>query len=207
MRDGSGMRAGGTHRTRASSDVTTATDTHAFGDYDGDDYDSTLSDADNDDSDLPKDRDGDYDDRTGGYYDSDDGAVLDYGHAASERQRAAVGDLVRRYYAVAVSDDGAAACSLVVPSVRASAEMFGRRRGTLPFFRGNGCAQVLTRLLAKAGPQLRVYAQSLQVAGVRLRGAGALAVLRFRGHPSRYIQLLRERGVWRMGEVLDRELP
>lgn len=50
-----------------------------------------------------------------GPIDGDDYAILDFGHPADAAEKGKIAALVRRYYEVAVAEDGAKACSMLYP--------------------------------------------------------------------------------------------
>jgi hypothetical protein len=179
-----------------------------YGDYDTDDYDpGHAGEADNDDSSLPKDRDGDSDNRTGSTFDADDSSVLRFGRPASVGDARAISSLLTRYYAAAAAEDGAAACSMVIaPEARSVPENLGRPPGS-PYLRGRTCAAVLTKAFKLSHRQLFTYAEELRVAATRLQGNSGVAVLVFRGPPARQMPVEREHGSWRVASLLDLELP
>lgn len=178
------------------------------GDYDGDDdYASHGSDGDNDDSSRPKDRDNDFDNPTHSYFDGDDSSVRGFGHAASAVDRRAITALVKRYYALADAEDGAAACPMIVPSLANSVvEALGGPGGP-PFAHGKTCAEVMTSVFAHYHRQLAADTVTLRVSGVRVDGRVGVAVLAFRTLPGRQINVARMGAGWRIDILLDTELP
>ncbi len=82
-----------------------------------------------------RDNDGDHND--------DDEKVLHYGHAASPSDRRASVALVTRYFAVAAAENGAAACSMLVPFI---AEAVAEQDGKSPPLLGKTCAVVMSKL-------------------------------------------------------------
>lgn len=184
-----------------------ATQPKYFADYDPDDYASGVSDADNDDIKGPKDRDNDADNKTGSYYDDDDKSIRAFGHAAGAADRRAITALVKRYFTLAAAGDGSRACSLLHPALaKAVPESYGQPPGPA-YLRGKTCAQVITKLFMRDHEQLNAYLGNLEVTGVRLDRNRGLAVLRFARLPGRQIQVEREHKTWKIGELLDRELP
>jgi hypothetical protein len=178
------------------------------GDYDEDDNygEGQLSDAD-DDNGKPTDRDGDSDNSSGSYYDRDDDAARRFDHAARGAEKRTIARLARRYYAAAAAGDGAAVCSVVVRSLaRAVPEDFGRPSAP-PYSRGTTCPQVLSKLLAHYHRQLAAHASVLAISDVRVQHGEGIVVLAFRGLPGRRLNIVRERGAWKLEELLDSELP
>lgn len=179
------------------------------GDYDGDDeYDHKGgSDDDNDDSTQPKDKDNDSDNRTGSYFDKDDASVLDFGHAGGHADRRAIASLVKRYFAAADTDDGATACSLIVPSfASAIVEDYGRSGGPL-YARGDSCPAVMSKVFRHYHRQLVAHQATLRVAAVRVDGATGVATLAFKALPGRQLRVERAGKGWRVDALLDLELP
>ena len=176
-------------------------------DYDNDDYQPHGDDADNDDLVKPRDRDNDIDNSSGSYFDGDDRIVRAFGHAASATDRQAITAFVKRYYRVAAALDGAKGCAMQSASISKSLpEVLGRRPGP-PYLSGKTCAEVLTKVFRQNYRQIVVYAANLQVSSVRLGGQEGYAILAFKGLPGRALRLFREHGVWKIGALLDGELP
>jgi hypothetical protein len=178
------------------------------GDYDNDDYESGhLGDADNDDSAKPKDVDNDFDGKGHGLYDKDDGEFSDLGHAASGAQRSTIAALVVRYFALAAAEDGAAACPMVLPSLANGVpEEFGRSPSP-PYMRGTTCAVVLSKLFRLNHRQVAVERATLKIADVRVDHDRGFALLRFKGLPNRFMPVTLVAGAWKMGGLLEEELP
>jgi hypothetical protein len=178
----------------------------AFGDYDNDDY-GPGDDADNDDSDTHKDRDNDSDNSSESYYDSDDNSVFGFGQPATTAEKRAVTALVKRYYAAAAAADGTTACELLsVPLARSVAEDLGRAPGP-PYLRGDRCSIVMSKVFTLNHRQLSAYAVKLRVRAVRVKHAGGLAILDFTTLPGRVLSLQREHRTWKVGALVDSELP
>jgi hypothetical protein len=178
----------------------------AFGDYDKDDY-GPGDDADNDDSNARKDRDNDSDNPTNSYFDGDDSSVLGFGHAASSTEARAITDLVRSYYAAAAARDGKTACALLyLPLAESVAEDLGQSSGP-PYLRGNSCSIVMSKVFTLNNKQLSAYAARLKVSTVRIKKNNGQAVLSFKTLPGRVLALEREHGTWKIGALVDSELP
>jgi hypothetical protein len=189
-----------------SSSAATPVPGKSFGDYDHDDYFSGENDGDNDDSDKPKDRDNDSDSNGKSYYDGDD-SFRGYGHPVSTADKLAVTALLKRYYAAAAAANGATACTLLNSKIEGSVVENLGRPPEPAYFRGNTCATVMSKVFALNHRQLSAYAARLTVSTVLLNRTGALAVLDFKTLPGRVIAVTREHGVWKVGSLLDDELP
>ncbi|MFZ2114909.1 MAG: hypothetical protein WAU77_14395 [Solirubrobacteraceae bacterium] len=142
--------------------------------------------------------------------DTNNNQVSDFGHAASEPYRRAITALVKRYYAAALADDGAKACSMIYSTLAESVpEDYGgasHQPLPAPYLRGETCAAVLTGLFKHLHAQLTVEVPKLEVARVRVEEHHALVLLRFGKLPERQIPVAREGRIWRMEELLDSEL-
>jgi hypothetical protein len=206
------LSACGSRRVTGSTFTSTAIEAAPIqntvtGDYDSDDYNNVAhsGDGDNDDS-KPQDRDNDSDNTTGSYYDRDDTARR-FGHAARASDKQAITALVRRYYAAAVAEDGAAGCSMIIAAVAKSVpEDLGRPPGP-PYLRGTTCPAVVSKLFKQNRRQLAAYATALEVTSVRVEHDNGVAILGFKALPGRQVRLAREGGVWRFEALLDSELP
>jgi hypothetical protein len=140
-----------------------------------------------------RDNDGDHND--------DDGKVLYYGHAASPSDRRASVALVTRYFAVAAAENGAAACSMLVPFI---AEAVAEQDGKSPPLLGKTCAVVMSKLFRLHHRLLALKHATLRVIEVRVEGHKALAVLDFPTIPE--VRQFVERRVgrtWKLQELLD----
>jgi hypothetical protein len=154
---------------------------------------------------LPaRDSDGDVDDPSHTYYDSDDAAVLYFGHAAGGADRRAVTSLVRSYYAAAAAADGVKVCSLVY-ALRAElvAEDYGEQLGLST----SSCAVVMSKLLQRSHIRMVAEAGALEVLRVRIQGNRGVVLLRVGKPPERHVFVRREHGAWRMYVLFDIPLP
>jgi hypothetical protein len=139
-----------------------------------------------------------------GYYDSDDSAISAYGQAASTADEHAIAAVVKRYYAAASTSDGAKACPLMYSTLaEAIPEDYGQPPGPA-YARGKTCAVVLSKMFAHSHSKL---AEGFAVTGVRVEGKEARALLGSRTSPARFVVVTRERGVWKIDELLGQPLP
>jgi hypothetical protein len=126
------------------------------------------------------------------------------GHPAAAADVRSLAALVRRYYAYAARDDGAAACRLLylTRAESVAAEGYG---GTAARLSGT-CAAGLSSLFRRMHRQLSADSSTLRVGTVRDELNTASVQLFFgRGRPPRYIEGHRERGTWKVGMLLDGE--
>jgi hypothetical protein len=151
--------------------------------------------------------DKDYDATSNTYYDNDDMAVVSFGRPASQSEARRVAAFVKRYYSIAAAGDGAAASSLIYPlSAEAVGENYAveRKRRTSP---GMSCGEALSMLFRERHRELVGDSAHLKVAGVRVDGTRAYALLDT-GTPYRSsLYLRRESGAWKVeGTPLGEEL-
>lgn len=141
------------------------------------------------------------------YDDTNNNSALDYGHAASAADRQAVTQLVKRYYTIAATGDGAQACSMITPSLsKAVAEDYGHgSAGPSYLSSGTSCPAVMTLLFKHLHSQLAVELAKLEVTRVRLVGDRGFAILRF-GALERELSVGRQGHTWRVQALLDSEL-
>lgn len=155
------------------------------------------------------DRDGDADNEDGGgYYDIDDDNLLFYGHTASAADGRAIRAVVRRYYATAAADNGAAACPLLSSALaREAPREYGQSPGSrVP--RGETCATALSRLFRQLHRLVAGGGAPLKLGVIRVQGSHGLAWLGVRGTLSdSYIEVRRQDGAWKIDSLFDRELP
>jgi hypothetical protein len=132
-----------------------------------------------------------------------------YGHAGSTADARAIAALLKRYYAVALAGDGARGCALLYSTLAEGVpEDYGGGGGPTPTGGNRTCPEVLHEEFAREHARLALLTPRLTVRRVRVFERHGVAFLRFGpGLPEREIQLMREGSVWRMGVLLDGELP
>lgn len=138
------------------------------------------------------------------YRDSDDGSVVAYGHAAGAVDRRAITVLVQRYYAAAAAGNGATACALIYSIFAESIpEDYGQGPGP-PYSRGKTCAVVMSKMFEHFHSQM---SGAVVVTGVRVNGHQARALLGSSTEPAGFISAKRERGVWKIDQLVGEPLP
>ncbi len=156
-------------------------------------------------ADADKDNDNDI---GGAEDDADNGSVIDFGHPASSAEKRAIVALIKRYYAAAYAENGAAACSMIYSTFQESVpEDYGQSPPGQPYMRGTTCAAVVTLLFKHFHPQIAIEYPKLEVAAVRLIEHHGLVLLRFGALPERQILVAREGHIWRVASLLDSEVP
>jgi hypothetical protein len=142
--------------------------------------------------------------------DKNNNATLDYGHAASVADVAAVSTLLNHYYAAAVNEQGSSACAMIISSLAESvAEDYGHGSAGPSYLKaGTSCAKVMVLLFKHFHSQLTVEQPLLKVVRVRLVGKKGFAILSFGSSlPEREISVGRQGSNWTVEALLDSELP
>jgi hypothetical protein len=135
-------------------------------------------------------------------------SVLDLGHAASASDQRAIAALIKRYYAAALAENGAKACSMLYSTIAESVpEDYGISPPSQPYMRGTTCPAVLTLLFKHYHPQIALEYPKLEVARVRLVEHQGIAVLHFGALPERQISVGREGHTWKLKALLDGAMP
>jgi hypothetical protein len=157
---------------------------------------------------FARDNDDDNDSRGNSYYDEDDNVILRYGHSASAADVQAVTAIVKRYYAAAAAGDGVKGCSLIYSLFAETIpEEYGRPPAGPPGLRGKTCAVIVSKLFKQNHRQLVADNTVLKVTGVRVEGNRGWAVLSLQMRSAHRILVHRERGAWKIDELLDSEMP
>lgn len=140
--------------------------------------------------------------------DTNNNSTLDFGKAASPSEQRTITMLVKRYYAAALAENGAAACSMIYSTlVEAIPEDYGQSPPGPPYMRGTTCPAVMTLLFKHYHDQLALEVPRLQVARVRLKEHHGLAILSFgKRLAERQINVAREGHVWKLEALIDSEL-
>jgi hypothetical protein len=155
----------------------------------------------------PKDHDEDRDGSPNSRYDSDDYAVLTFGHEAGTADRRVITALAKGFYAAAAAEDGAKACSLIYSLLAESVpETYGEVATGPPELRGKTCAVVMTKLFKRDHQELIVHNATLKVTGVRVEAKIGYVLLSFKGVPDRHMALHREFGVWKIDSLIAQKL-
>jgi hypothetical protein len=156
------------------------------------------------------DKDGDFDNdskarQIKSYVDSDDAAVLSYGHAATGSRGRAPSMVAKHYYEVAAVGDGATACAMISPTfAKAIPEDYGGVQGPA-YMRGKTCPAVMSRLFEH---DHRQFTHPIVVTGVRVQGSEALVMLGSTTVPASYLTLRRTQGgSWKIVGLLAIPMP
>lgn len=135
--------------------------------------------------------------------------VLNFGYAASPADERAIASLVKRYYMVALAEDGAKACSSLLDS--SVAQDVPKDYGTSPaaphYMRGKTCPEVMVNLFKHQHRELAAEVPKFHVLTVRLIEHHGFAVLAFGRLPGRRISVMREGHLWKIETLMGIELP
>lgn len=138
--------------------------------------------------------------------DTNNNSVLEYGHPASASDRRAIVSLLKRYYKVALAQEGAKACSLLYSMLAEGVpEDYGSYAGPV-YMRGNSCPTIMTKLFTHFHPVLALELPKFKVRWIGLEEHYGRAVLSFGRLPEREIRLAREGHTWKVDTLLDGEL-
>jgi hypothetical protein len=133
-----------------------------------------------------------------------------FGHAAGAADARAIAALVRRYYAIALSGNGARGCALLYSTMEEAVgeDYGGPGGGPPPSGSRRACPEVLDELFAREHARLALLVPKLAVRRVRVFERHGLVFLSFGPHlPERLITAMREGSIWRMEALSDSELP
>ncbi len=141
-----------------------------------------------------------------GYYDHDDGAMRDYGHAASGVDKRELTAFARRYYAAAAAGDGATACSMFSPVFAKSIPQdYGRGSAGPSFLReATTCPAVLALVFSNLRAR---FSAPIEIIRVRVKGNEGRILISAKNMPASYLELHREDGVWRSTSMFASRLP
>ena len=121
--------------------------------------------------------------------------------------------MVKRYYAAAVAGQGSTACALLAARIASSKDFakvvppeYVPAAGSSTL-RGKSCAQVAELLFNVDHQELAAGAASVQVSSLSIQGSHGLAALVYTTMPEREIPMDREHGTWRIGGLVDIEMP
>jgi hypothetical protein len=143
-----------------------------------------------------KDRDDDDDNN------DDDNQVLYYAQAAVGNNRQAIESLIVDYYAASAAENGAKACTLLMPFV---AESVVESVGESPGLHGKNCAVVMSKLFKLHHGELATKSAQLKFYSVRASNRKALILLSYAYLPEVRQFILRRdgSGAWRVMSLLD----
>lgn len=176
------------------------------GDEDDDDEESSTRSADNVTIDNDADADNDrIDNRGKGYLDHDDAVIADFGRPANAAEHSEVEALVKRFYAAALANDGAAGCAAIDSAFKASIPTdYGIPEG-IPYAKGNTCPTVARKIFEHFHSEMLKY--RFDTTRVRVKGTRGFVLLGSKDHPASYLPLHREHNQWKLVGIFVGPLP
>lgn len=142
------------------------------------------------------------------YDDTNNNSTLNFGHEANSADTRTITALIKRYYTAALAENGAKACSMIYSTLEeAVPEDYGQSPPGPSYMSGTTCSAVLSLLFKHFHPQITLEYPKLVVARVRLVEHHGYAILHFGTLPERQIDVSREGHTWKIGQVLDSEVP
>lgn len=139
---------------------------------------------------------------------NDDREVEVFGHAAGRADRLAVSAFAKRYLAVATAEDGATACSMLLPSLAKSLAIRFEGPSAPSYLRGRTCAAVLAKFFKHKHKQLVAEDSAFTVTAVRIAKNRAYGLMSFARYPEpRYFDLERVGHAWKLNGLLDADYP
>ena len=142
------------------------------------------------------------------YDDKSNGGAIAFGHPAGAADTRAITAAIVHYYAVALAEDGAKACTLIYsPIAESVVEDFGQSPPGPKYMVANTCAKAMSLMFKHLHPQLATEVPQLRVRHVQLEEHHGVAILSFGKLAERDISVIREGRAWKIAGLLDKELP
>ncbi len=140
-----------------------------------------------------------------GYRDADDLDTLRVGHPMSPSETKTIEALVRRYYAVAITGNGAKACAMMDRGYAHAVPVDYGRFGP-PYLHGaKTCAAALTLEFKDLRSQITT---AIEFTAVHQESADrAYALFGSKTTPASFLGVDRENGVWKIGGLLGTPMP
>ena len=131
-----------------------------------------------------------------------------FGHPADAAETRAVAAVVGRYYADAAREDGAAACRLLyAPRAETIAAEYGGSSGSASKH-GATCGSGLSRLFKQLHGLLSSESAGLSVSALRVEfNKGSVQLHLAHVSTPHYIEVHRERGLWKLDMLVDLDRP
>jgi hypothetical protein len=141
-----------------------------------------------------------------GYRDADDLDSLSVGHPASAADTKAIEALVKRYYAVAVTGNGAKACSMMARGFARGVPVDYGKFGP-PYLHGLKTCAAIVSLQFKHFRSRITSAIRFTAVHQDNNADRAYALFGSRTTPAGFIDVNRENGVWKIGALLGGPMP
>ena len=133
--------------------------------------------------------------------------VQELGQAANAADRRAITSLIKRYYAAALAENGARACSLLYSTLAEAITIDYSGEPGVSYMQGaKTCGAAMALYFKHFHPQLVAEVPKLEVTLIHLVEHHGLAQLRFGTLPERETSIQREGHTWKMTSLLDNQL-
>jgi hypothetical protein len=140
--------------------------------------------------------------------DRDDEEVEHYGQAANAVEAQSAAAFAKSYFAAAVAEDGATACTLLTPSLASGIGGSYNKPPNPTYLHGNTCAEVMTKLFKHRHKLMTAEAAGLQVTAVRVTSRTAFILLAFKGiRERRFMGVERTGKAWKLEALIDSQYP
>jgi hypothetical protein len=142
------------------------------------------------------------------YDDTSNREALAVGHPADPADAHTIASLIKRYYRIALAEDGATACAMIYSTMTESIpEDYGSATGGPIYMKGTTCPVVMAKLFVHYHNQLRAEVPKLRILHINVKGHDGIAILEFGTMPERRISVEREGHIWKLATLIDSELP
>lgn len=139
---------------------------------------------------------------------NDDEEIEIYGRPANAAEWQSAIAFVKSYYAAAVAENGATACTLLVPSLAQDIGGSYEKPSEPYYLHGKTCAEVMTKLFKYRHKLLTAENAGLEVTDVRATSQTDFILLAFKGiRERRYMGVLRDGDTWKLEALTDSPYP
>ena len=139
---------------------------------------------------------------------NDDEEIEIYGHPANAAEWRSATAFVKSYYAAAVAENGAAGCSLLVPSLAQDLGESYEKSSDPSYLHGKTCAEVMTKLFKYRHKLMLAKNAGLEVIDVRATSQTDFILLTFKGiRERRFMGVLRDGNTWKLEALTDSQYP
>jgi hypothetical protein len=140
----------------------------------------------------------------------DDEEIEIYGRPATAAEYRSAAGFAKSYFAAAAAEDGATACTLLVPPLAKAIAGDYEKPSDPSYLRGKTCAQVMTKLFKHRHKLMAAEAAGLEVTDVRVSRTTktAFVLLAFKGiRERRFMGVERFGKAWKLEALMDSQYP
>jgi hypothetical protein len=141
---------------------------------------------------------------------NDDEEIEIYGRPATAAEHRSTVAFAKSYFAAAAAEDGAAACTLLVPTLAKAIAGDYEKPSDPSYLHGKTCAQVMTKLFKHRHKLMTAEAAGLEVTDVRVSQTTktAFILLAFKGIRERRFMGVESFGkAWKLEALMDSQYP